>query len=138
MPSESDHLLTFPSDGFKVFFFSGYGHISPSTASGRLFCIFYALIGIPLTGVFLTGLGQNLSKPLTIFRNKSQNKCIKILKTVVIGILGFAILIFLPALGFHRLEDWSMFEGIYYAVITLTTVGFGDYVAGMCSLHFYF
>ena len=86
-------------------------------------------------GIFLTGLGQNLSKALTIFRNKSKNKCIKVLKSVVIGLFGFALLIFLPAFGFHTHEDWSMFEGIYYAVITLTTVGLGDFVAGTLHIH---
>lgn len=115
-------------------FVSGYGHISPSTLGGRLFCIFYALIGIPLMGVFLTGLGKNVSKPLTNFKNKSKNKYVKIVKTAVIALLGFAILIFIPAVVFHRLEEWTMFEGIYYSVITLTTVGFGDYVAGRYRL----
>lgn len=95
-----------------------------------MFCIFYALVGIPLTGVFLSGLGQNLSKPLTDFKNRSKNKYIKVAKTAGIGSLGFAILIFIPAAIFHAIEDWTFFEGIYYAFISLTTVGFGDYVAG--------
>ena len=36
----------------------GYGHISPSTFSGKLFCIGYALIGIPLLLVFMKDIGD--------------------------------------------------------------------------------
>ena len=30
--------------------FSGYGHIAPATNRGKIFCVFCALFGIPLTG----------------------------------------------------------------------------------------
>jgi len=36
----------------------GYGHISPGTPEGKLFCIFYSLIGIPLLLVFMTQIGD--------------------------------------------------------------------------------
>lgn len=28
---------------------------------------------------------------------------------------------------FHRLEDWSRIEAFYFAVVTITTVGYGDF-----------
>jgi len=36
----------------------GYGHISPGTTNGKIFCIFYSLIGIPLLLVFMTQIGD--------------------------------------------------------------------------------
>lgn len=122
---------------WNSFFFSatvvttiGYGNISPSTRNGQIFCIFYAIIGIPLVGVFLAVIGQKLSTPVKKFKNQSKNRYVRVVKSVVIAIIGFAVLVLLPAIGFHRAEKWTIFEAIYYAVITLTTVGFGDYVVG--------
>jgi len=36
----------------------GYGHISPGTQEGKLFCILYSLIGIPLLLVFMSQIGD--------------------------------------------------------------------------------
>ena len=36
----------------------GYGHISPKTDGGKLFCMGYALIGIPLLLVFSAKIGD--------------------------------------------------------------------------------
>jgi len=36
----------------------GYGHIAPQTMEGKIFCIMYSLIGIPLLLVFMTQIGD--------------------------------------------------------------------------------
>ena len=42
---------------------------------------------------------------------------------------AFAIfLIFGGAAMFSYYEEWSYFDSMYYCVITLTTIGFGDFV----------
>lgn len=43
---------------------------------------------------------------------------------------GFVMFIFFPAFLFSHYEGWSYEEAVYYAFVTLTTIGFGDYVAG--------
>lgn len=39
---------------------AGYGNLAPSTEAGQIFCVFYALVGIPLNVIFLNHLGTGL------------------------------------------------------------------------------
>ena len=43
---------------------------------------------------------------------------------------GSLLFLVIPPLLFSYVEDWSYGEGFYYAFITLSTIGFGDYVVG--------
>lgn len=44
---------------------------------------------------------------------------------------GFIVFLFVPAAVLLAVEDgWSFIDSFYFAFITLTTIGFGDYVAG--------
>ncbi len=55
----------------------------------------------------------------------------KVLRVVSLILLGMVLFLLLPALGFMLVENWSYGEAVYYSFITLTTIGFGDYVAGL-------
>lgn len=44
--------------------YPGYGNAALRTDAGRLFCIFYALVGIPLFGILLAGVGDRLGTTL--------------------------------------------------------------------------
>lgn len=48
------HICTCPP------FLAGYGNLAPSTEAGQVFCVFYALLGIPLNVIFLNHLGTGL------------------------------------------------------------------------------
>ncbi|XP_047913509.1 potassium channel subfamily K member 2 isoform X1 [Anser cygnoides] len=116
----------------------GFGNISPRTQGGKIFCIIYALLGIPLFGFLLAGVGDQLG---TIFGkgiakvedtfvkwNVSQTK-IRIISTIIFILFGCVLFVALPAVIFKHIEGWSTLDAIYFVVITLTTIGFGDYVA---------
>uniref|UniRef100_A0A674HY84 Potassium two pore domain channel subfamily K member 2 n=1 Tax=Terrapene triunguis TaxID=2587831 RepID=A0A674HY84_9SAUR len=116
----------------------GFGNISPRTEGGKIFCIIYALLGIPLFGFLLAGVGDQLG---TIFGkgiakvedtfvkwNVSQTK-IRIISTIIFILFGCVLFVALPAVIFKHIEGWSTLDAIYFVVITLTTIGFGDYVA---------
>uniref|UniRef100_A0A8C7Y3Q6 Potassium channel, subfamily K, member 10b n=1 Tax=Oryzias sinensis TaxID=183150 RepID=A0A8C7Y3Q6_9TELE len=132
----------------SAFFFAGtvittigYGNIAPSTQGGKIFCIFYAIFGIPLFGFLLAGIGDQLGtifvksilKVEKRFRQKhkqiSQTK-IRVTSAILFILAGCIVFVTIPAVIFKYIEDWSTLDAIYFVVITLTTVGIGDYVAG--------
>ena len=43
---------------------------------------------------------------------------------------GLLLFLLLPPLLFSHVEGWSYVEGFYFSFITLSTVGFGDFVIG--------
>ena len=59
-----DKLVRFCKDTYYLpsFIFNfnlpGYGHIAPKTVGGKMFCLLYALIGIPLMIVFSGHIGD--------------------------------------------------------------------------------
>lgn len=45
------------------------------------------------------------------------------------GVLWLALLLIgVGAFFYARVEGWTLFQGLYFSVITLTTVGYGDLV----------
>ena len=112
--------------------FVGYGNISPSTPGGQSFCVIYALFGIPLAVALLAVLGQMMKQVfqliLKVFHGKKQ--WILWVVTGVLIIAGFVLFIAIPAIIFTAIEGWTYREAIYYSFITLSTIGFGDFVAG--------
>ncbi|XP_008307328.1 potassium channel subfamily K member 16-like [Cynoglossus semilaevis] len=113
----------------------GYGNLSPSTVTGQVFCVFYALCGIPLNLLFLKQLGTCLSVHLGRLKTRvvsvAPHKRVVEAVAVVSPLLGGSLLVLVaPPLLFSVVEGWSFGEGFYFAFITLSTIGFGDYVVG--------
>ncbi|KAM5287046.1 potassium channel subfamily K member 17 isoform 1-T1 [Hipposideros larvatus] len=125
------------------FFFSvstittiGYGNLSPHTMAARLFCIFFALVGIPLNLVVLNHLGHLMRRGVHgcarrlggAWQDPVKARWLAGSSALLSGLLLFLLL---PPLLFSHMEGWSYVEGFYFSFITLSTVGFGDYVIGM-------
>ena len=49
---------------------------------------------------------------------------------VLFLLMGSVLFLVFPPLVFSYVEGWSYGEGFYYAFITLSTIGFGDFVVG--------
>lgn len=113
----------------------GYGHSTPRTNGGKLFCIVYALIGIPLNIVMFQSIGERFNIGITIVLKKVK-KCIKLKKdqvtqtelTILASFLCTAVLLG-GAGAFYYFESWEFTDAFYYCFITMSTIGFGDFVA---------
>ena len=52
----------------------GYGHFAPVTTLGRLFCIFFAIVGIPFTLSVIADMGQIIATLMTTIWDKYKQK----------------------------------------------------------------
>ncbi|OAF70515.1 Potassium channel subfamily K member 9 [Intoshia linei] len=157
----------------------GYGHSTPRTDKGKIFCMFYAIAGIPLGLIMFQSIGERFNKfimycirsihngisrlcsdKVKVYKEKFepepskkifksilkikykksknvQNSLVKINKSstlnstimIFVSITLCVVLVSLGAMTFSHFEDWSYMDSCYYCLITLTTIGFGDFVA---------
>lgn len=59
----------------------------------------------------------------------------RVISALLSILLGCLLFVAVPILVFQEVEKWTLLESAYFVVITLTTVGFGDYVAGIPTSH---
>ncbi|KAM4803924.1 potassium channel subfamily K member 3 [Urocitellus parryii] len=113
----------------------GYGHAAPSTDGGKVFCMFYALLGIPLTLVMFQSLGERINTFVRYLLHRAKKGLgmrhadVSMANMVLIGFFSCISTLCIGAAAFSYYEHWTFFQAYYYCFITLTTIGFGDYVA---------
>ncbi|XP_032208977.1 potassium channel subfamily K member 3 [Mustela erminea] len=113
----------------------GYGHAAPSTDGGKVFCMFYALLGIPLTLVMFQSLGERINTFVKYLLHRAKRGLgmrradVSMANMVLIGFFSCISTLCIGAAAFSYYEHWTFFQAYYYCFITLTTIGFGDYVA---------
>ncbi|XP_022909212.1 TWiK family of potassium channels protein 7 [Onthophagus taurus] len=135
--SEKWNMLTAVFFSSTVLTTIGYGNIAPMTFGGRAFCIFFALIGIPLTLTVLADWGRIFattlstivnhipSLPIKWSPNESQRTSYFVLSAVI---FLFVYLAFGAGIFIAFEDDWTFFDGFYFCFVTMTTIGFGDLV----------
>lgn len=106
----------------------GYGSSHPQTPHGQLATIVFALFGIPVMGYTLTQVARlNLMAGVFLCRKLGQEV------TTVSGQIGLLwcmllIILFGGAWVYSWLEPWSYLQSLYFCFVTLSTVGFGDFL----------
>ncbi|KAM9813787.1 potassium channel subfamily K member 15-like [Neosynchiropus ocellatus] len=113
----------------------GYGHVAPRTDAGKTFCMFYAVLGIPLTLIMFQSLGERINSLVRFLLHRAkqglgfQKTDVSMGNMVVMGLLSCSSTLCIGAAAFSQFEGWTFFNAYYYSFITLTTIGFGDFVA---------
>ncbi|KAL3891843.1 hypothetical protein ACJMK2_004088 [Sinanodonta woodiana] len=113
----------------------GYGHSTPQTVGGKIVCMFYSLAGIPLCIIMFQSVGERLNVFIT-YVMKQIKKCFRLKKAevsetnVILVTMNLSTIVLTSgALLFSHYEGWNLVDAFYYCFITLTTIGFGDFVA---------
>lgn len=132
-------------DFASAFFFAstlvttvGYGYTTPLSDSGKGFCIFFALIGVPFTMLVLTASVQRLMAlftyaPINYFQlQKGYNRhSVTKLHFVIMLLLMLVFFFLVPSAIFSAIEaSWTYLDAFYFCFISLCTIGLGDYVPG--------
>lgn len=137
----------------------GYGNVSPLTSLGKIFCILFALAGIPATLILLYAIIERLMKltgymlayftekslqisnKLSCFSQNLRRSHLHVTFAVLAATIVLVFFFIVPAAIYSSIEDWTYLNAFYYCFISLTTVGLGDYVPGESQTqnnrHFY-
>ncbi|XP_037936712.1 potassium channel subfamily K member 1-like isoform X2 [Teleopsis dalmanni] len=117
----------------------GYGRVTPLSQTGKIFCIIYATIGIPLTLLLLSAMVERLLMPANWLLGTLNSKLghlyqpfnIRLLHLSIVVVIVAAIFFAIPTAIFAYLEPaWGTLDAFYYCFISLTTIGLGDYIPG--------
>lgn len=97
--------------------------------------MFYAALGIPLTLVMFQTLGERINALVRFLLRRAKRGLglrqaeVSLGNMVLAGLLSCACTLCVGAGIFSHFEGWSFFHACYYCFVTLTTIGFGDFVA---------
>ncbi len=112
-----------------------YGHSTPKTSMGKSFTMAYAMVGIPITMVMFQSMGERMNKAFSViickwrtWRGHSRTEATEADLILASGIIS-SMVVWCGACLYHTQEGWSFFDSLYYCFITLSTIGFGDFVA---------
>ena len=77
-------------------------------------------------------ISEQISLLIKLFERKVYNRESDKLeiKTASVAFFILILIIVIPAAGFADLEGWTYEDSVYFCFITLTTIGFGDFVPG--------
>ncbi|XP_065059650.1 two pore potassium channel protein sup-9-like [Rhopilema esculentum] len=115
----------------------GYGNITPKTTAGQAFCLVFAIIGIPIACLALKSLGERITVTLIsftrwihtiVYKDRQRVNSVHLKVTIFTFFVTLAAILLLAGMAKLKRDEWTYFECIYFAIITFTTIGFGDYI----------
>ncbi|KAL3307759.1 Potassium channel subfamily K member 10, partial [Cichlidogyrus casuarinus] len=125
----------------------GYGNLTPSTNQGKVLTLIYGLVAIPLFALILSRIAlwiTKLIKTVSILSQESNfiptglrdayyraNTCFDFPFASCLGFLAIYLLIGASIYSWALVDSehsWTLLDSVYFAFISLTTVGFGDLI----------
>ncbi len=95
----------------------------------------YAAFGIPAAMVMFQSMGERMNKAFSVIIRRLKMACgcsqteATLFDLILTSLLTSGMVVTCGAVLYHLQEGWSFFDSLYYTFITLSTIGFGDFVA---------
>mmetsp|Transcript_8712 Transcript_8712/g.21026 ORF Transcript_8712/g.21026 Transcript_8712/m.21026 type:complete len:371 (+) Transcript_8712:259-1371(+) len=117
----------------------GYGTYTPETEAGKGFLLFYALVGIPAFIVMLTIMSETLLSPINMLIKQTvvllvkqrwlrSTSSVSVSSVAIVLLATFTTLfVLLWSCAFAAYNEWPYLDAVYFALVTVTTIGFGDF-----------
>lgn len=109
-----------------VFTTIGYGSYAPGTYNGKLLMVPMAVCGLWITAAAITSflnLFQFTTDRIVAMHPRVCGRFGKVLCTTAVMLVMLNLL----CQGLKHFEDWADWEARYFAWISMTTIGFGDF-----------
>lgn len=113
--------------------------MSPLSDGGKIFCVVYAVFGIPLTLILFTALVERLMI-ITSFMYEAllaglghafRVLYVRLVHVFIVFCFVLVVVFLIPSAVFTIVEiDWNFLDAFYYCFISMTTIGLGDYIPG--------
>jgi len=114
----------------------GYGTYAPFSNAGKAFCIVYTFLSVPVflvaTAVTADMIGKGM---LHLFYKFDKQSIFFRLRVLFIWMTGMFFLLILSAAYYNERKDWSYLDSVYFSIITLSTVGLGDFTPKLDEQH---
>jgi hypothetical protein len=110
----------------------GYGNQAPQTDHGRVFALFYTLLGFFIYGylnIIISGCIEGtmfmaISKLAKLLRVHKHRQALCLLFEASAVLLWMVVM----SAYYSTEEGWTFTDALYFAFISITTIGFGDIV----------
>ena len=135
MQASHDNRLCLLTVNLVLFLFAGYGHLTPATTYGKLFCIVFCLFGIPICLLTLKTAGELISRFLRCAITRFESKVLRNkdvshieIKCTLLALTLMALYLSLSATVQVIWEKWTFLDAFYAWFVAFSTIGFGDYI----------
>lgn len=107
----------------------GYGSSHPQTPAGQMATILFALAGIPIMGYTLAQVARlELQGVVMVLEGWFDIKMRGTRRQMMVLWCLLMVFLFGGAFAYTQMEPWNFRESLYFCFVTLSTVGFGDYL----------
>ena len=101
----------------------GYGDMEPKSDGSKVFTCLFVLVGLSLVATSLGAMLSQLQNKLARSRGSRPPPW----RQLLITLLSLGLLLTVGAVFVHFTEEWPWGDCFYWAVITCTSIGFGDF-----------